>query len=82
MNQFRIINENLPAWASESWKITGFFALLLIFTALTIFVMPEILAFMIATLILWGGILLFAFALKLRKIQTQMKNNRTQVLWF
>ena len=79
---FESLNRNFPNWPKDAWKAVSLLAALLIISALTIFVMPEILAFLLATFILWGGILLAAFAWRLRKIQKQGQFATSQVLWF
>lgn len=80
--QYQIFTNNLPQWVTDSWKVTALFAVMLIFSAITIFIAPEILAFLFATFVLWGGIMLLAFALRMRKLQKEMQHGKAHVVWF
>ena len=80
MLRFTMLHDRMPGWATDSWKITALLGAFLVFFAITILVMPEILAFMFATVLLWGGGMLIAFAWRLRKAQKQVRTNTT--VWY
>jgi len=51
----------------------------LILSALTIFIMPEIVAYLVAMFMLWGGATLVALAFRARKLNKQ--NWRGGAVW-
>ncbi len=59
---FTIFSEYMAA--RETRWFFGLTGVLLVLAALTIFVFPEILAFLLATILLWAGIVLIGLALR------------------
>lgn len=79
---FRSFEQSASGWRADAWKAMALLAAFLLTMAVTIFIMPEILAFMLATFIMWAGILLAVFAFRLRKMQKQRRYAASHVTWF
>ena len=66
----------------DSWKAYLGLGVMLTILALTIFIVPEILAFFVATLILWGGMFMLFLAWRLRKYSKNAQQARVHVWRF
>lgn len=65
-------------WGLNYWPTLAAAGAALILAALMIFIMPELVAYLVATMLLWGGITLVAVAWRSRKAAKDGLQFRTQ----
>ncbi len=53
------------------WQFVLFIGASLILAAIMIFLLPQLLAYLVATVLLWIGILIFGIAFKFKKLNNQ-----------
>ena len=53
------------------WQFVLFIGASLILAAVMIFLLPQLLAYLVATVLLWIGILIFGIAFKFKKVNRQ-----------
>jgi uncharacterized membrane protein HdeD (DUF308 family) len=66
-----IFYDNLTDYLVGPWRLYALIGASLVVSAILIFVFPELLAYLIASFLLFNGVLFFGVAFKLKKLRSE-----------